>query len=132
MLADVVGGPDSVSETVLEQAPEARPGPRRVLVADDSRVARTQIAGTLEDLGVEAILVNDGRQALRMLQSMAEAGPITDQLLMVISDIEMPDMDGYRLTTEIRHDPALSELYVMLHTSLSGVFNNAMVLKKMV
>ena len=46
---------------------------------------------------------------------------------MVISDIEMPAMDGYTLTSEIRRDPALSGLYVLLHTSLSGVFNRAMV-----
>jgi two-component system chemotaxis response regulator CheV len=46
---------------------------------------------------------------------------------MVISDIEMPDMDGDTLTTEIRRDPELSDLWVMLHTSLSGIFNTAMV-----
>jgi two-component system chemotaxis response regulator CheV len=48
---------------------------------------------------------------------------------MVISDIEMPEMDGYTLTTEVRKDPELSSLYIMLHTSLSGVFKNAMVTK---
>ena len=46
---------------------------------------------------------------------------------MVISDIEMPAMDGYTLTTEIRRNPALANLFVLLHTSLSGVFNQAMV-----
>ena len=46
---------------------------------------------------------------------------------MVISDIEMPAMDGYTLTTEIRRHPSLAGLYVLLHTSLSGVFNNAMI-----
>ncbi len=127
VLADVVGGPAGVSDAVRAMTPPPVAGPRKALVADDSRIARSQIASTLEDHGIEAILVNDGRQALRMLQSMADNGPIEDQLLMVISDIEMPDMDGYRLTTEIRHDPRLKNLYVMLHTSLSGVFNNAMV-----
>jgi two-component system chemotaxis response regulator CheV len=39
----------------------------------------------------------------------------------------MPAMDGYTLTTEIRRDPALRGLFVLLHTSLSGVFNQAMV-----
>jgi len=39
----------------------------------------------------------------------------------------MPEMDGYTLTTEIRRNPALAKLYVLLHTSLSGVFNNALV-----
>jgi two-component system chemotaxis response regulator CheV len=52
-----------------------------------------------------------------------------DELLMVISDIEMPEMDGYTLTAEIRQDPRMQGLHVLLHTSLSGVFNQAMVQK---
>ena len=48
---------------------------------------------------------------------------------MVISDIEMPEMDGYTLTAEIRNDPRLNKLHVLLHTSLSGIFNQAMVQK---
>jgi len=47
----------------------------------------------------------------------------------VISDIEMPRMDGYTLTSEIRRDPALKDLYVLLHSSLSGIFNETMVKK---
>jgi len=52
-----------------------------------------------------------------------------EKLLMVFTDAEMPEMDGYRLTTEIRNDPRLAGLYVVLHTSLSGSFNEAMVRK---
>ena len=48
---------------------------------------------------------------------------------MVISDIEMPEMDGYTLTSEIRRDPGLKDLYVILHSSLSGIFNETMVQK---
>ncbi|MCU7945799.1 MAG: response regulator, partial [Candidatus Thiodiazotropha sp. (ex Cardiolucina cf. quadrata)] len=48
---------------------------------------------------------------------------------MVISDIEMPKMDGYSLVTAIRENPKLSDLYVILHSSLSGVFNESMVKK---
>jgi len=48
---------------------------------------------------------------------------------MLISDIEMPEMDGYTLTAEIRNNEKLSHMWVLLHTSLSGVFNEAMVQK---
>ena len=60
----------------------------------------------------------------------ADSGEVmTDKLLMIFTDAEMPEMDGYRLTTEIRNDPRLKDLYVVLHTSLSGSFNEAMVKK---
>jgi two-component system chemotaxis response regulator CheV len=47
----------------------------------------------------------------------------------LISDIEMPVMDGYTLTAEIKQDDRMKNMPVILHTSLSGVFNNAMVEK---
>ncbi|TCZ80473.1 chemotaxis protein [Lysobacter sp. N42] len=102
--------------------------PRDVLVVDDSRVARNQIRHVLEQLGLSATLLSDGRQALEHLQQLAEGGAVPERrYAMVISDIEMPAMDGYTLTTEIRRAPALRGLHVILHTSLSGVFNHAMV-----
>lgn len=99
----------------------------QVLVVDDSRVARQQIRSA-DQLGVAATLLSDGRQALDHLLQVAASGENpADRYAMVISDIEMPAMDGYTLTTEIRRTPGLQGLYVLLHTSLSGVFNNAMV-----
>ena len=62
-----------------------------------------------------------------LLQVHAAGENPAERYAMVISDIEMPAMDGYTLTTEIRRHPGLAGLYVLLHTSLSGVFNNAMV-----
>jgi len=54
---------------------------------------------------------------------------VTEKIGLLISDIEMPEMDGYTLTAEIRLDPMLKDLHVILHTSLSGVFNQQMVQK---
>lgn len=128
VLAEVLGEPPALSTELVGSA-QALGGGRRVLVADDSRVARSQVERVLQQLGVECVIVNDGREALNYLQSLAARGPVNEQLLMVISDIEMPAMDGYSLTAEIRRDPRLRDLYVLLHTSLSGVFNKAMVQK---
>lgn len=102
---------------------------RPVLVADDSSVARKQVQRALEAIGVECVLAKDGREALNMLLEMTKNGPIKDQVALVISDIEMPEMDGYTFTAEIRNNPSLKDLHVILHTSLSGVFNQAMVQK---
>ncbi len=100
---------------------------RRILIADDSTVARKQVQRAIEAIGFEAIAVKDGKEAYVKLAEMAAEGSIYDQISLVISDIEMPEMDGYTLTAEIRRHPDLKDLHVILHTSLSGVFNQAMV-----
>jgi two-component system chemotaxis response regulator CheV len=128
VLADVNGASITVSADLIARAGKRREGRAQVLVVDDSRVARNQIHGVLDQLGLECAQMPDGRQALRHLKDLADRGEcLTDRYSVVISDIEMPDMDGYTLTTEIRRDPRLRDLFVILHTSLSGIFNNAMV-----
>ena len=100
-----------------------------ILVVDDSSVARNQIKKAVSDLGFKIVLAKDGRDGLNKLREIALEGPISEQVALMISDIEMPVMDGYTLTAEVRNDPKLNDLYVILHTSLSGVFNQAMVAK---
>jgi two-component system chemotaxis response regulator CheV len=135
VLAEVVGWNEEVSQDVIAQVGEKEDDEGYqpiVLVADDSSVARNQIKRTLEKLGVSCVLANDGRQALELLRQWSgEDNDIAlhDRLFMVISDIEMPEMDGYTFTTEVRKDPLMSDLHILLHTSLSGVFNKAMVEK---
>ncbi|PSU51714.1 chemotaxis protein CheW [Photobacterium frigidiphilum] len=116
-----------ITGSVLEELIDALPENRRVLVADDSSVARKQVQRAIEAIGCECVLVKDGKEAINKLKEMAKEGSIYDQLALVISDIEMPEMDGYTLTAEIRNNPNLKDLHVILHTSLSGVFNQAMV-----
>lgn len=100
----------------------------RVLVADDSSVARKQIQRTLDQMGVEVTLATDGKEAHEILkQAVADGKPITETFDILVSDVEMPVMDGYTLTKTIRADERLRELPVMLHTSLSGSFNDNMV-----
>lgn len=121
----VIGPAPGVSSNVAAEAEQVPQGkPRRALVADDSAVARAQIRRALEDIGVEAVLVSDGRQALDRLTGWAEEGDIDERIALVISDIEMPQMDGYTLVREIRKHPGLAHLHVMMHSSLSGRFNS--------
>lgn len=103
---------------------------RDILIADDSHVAIQQVRQVLSPLGVNIIEAHNGLEAYQLLMHWKEEGKdIQNDLLMVITDAEMPEMDGYMLTTEIRRDPALAHLMVVLHTSLSGSFNKAMVEK---
>ena len=112
------------------QAQEGAPAPvRKVMVADDSSVARKQVSRALASIGLEAVLAQNGLEAFNMLKEMSAQGPIGEQIGLLISDIEMPEMDGYTLTAKIRQDPDLKDMKIVLHTSLSGVFNQAMVKK---
>lgn len=126
VLSEIVPYTTSLSEGLVEQDVIASAQGQRVLVVDDSPVALNQARDTIEQLGIEVVTAGNGADGLARLQTMAGNGEI-DHLLMVITDAEMPEMDGYRLTTEIREDPRLKHLYVALHTSLSGDFNQAMV-----
>ncbi|MCP9338708.1 chemotaxis protein CheV [Stutzerimonas xanthomarina] len=117
--------PERLSDPVLERARG-----REVLCVDDSTVALAQLRETLSQLGITVHSASDGMKGLNKLKAWADSGEVlTERLLMVFTDAEMPEMDGYRLTTEIRNDPRLRDLYVVLHTSLSGSFNLAMVQK---
>lgn len=101
-----------------------------VFIADDSTVARNQVKKALTSLGLEIELAKNGLEALKRLKEIAEEyGDITKRVGVLVSDIEMPEMDGYTLTAEIKNTPELQKLHVVLHTSLSGVFNQAMVQK---
>lgn len=126
-----MGANENISDDILEGSVDVdTEKPKHVLVVDDSSVARNQVKRVLQKVGIECTLANDGQAGLEVLQSWVENGEnIDDKIALVISDIEMPRMDGYTLTTKIRKDPRLQGLYVMLHTSLSGVFNNSMVEK---
>lgn len=130
VLAEVVPMSESISEGVVDVETQARAVTKRVLICDDSSVARKQVTRCLESVGVEVVALNDGRQAFDYLRKMVEEGKSpAEEFLMLISDIEMPEMDGYTLTAEIRSDPRMQNMHVILHTSLSGVFNQAMVKK---
>ena len=130
VLAEVSPLGEDVKEDLISRGSEREQGTLPVLVVDDSSVARRQIERCLNAIGLEVIIKNDGKQALDYLKEITQDGSKgEDHLSMVISDVEMPEMDGYTLVTRIRENPAVRDMYVMLHTSLSGVFNQAMVKK---
>ncbi|MFC3094642.1 chemotaxis protein CheV [Alteromonas sediminis] len=130
VLAEIIDYDVRISEAVLDQDIVPHLNGKTVLIVDDSSTARKQIKDTLSQLGLSFIECSNGLQALRLLQSWADSGEnIYDKILMMFTDAEMPEMDGYRLTAEVRGDPRMNELFIALNTSLSGSFNQAMVEK---
>lgn len=102
-----------------------------VLYADDSTVARNQIARTLEALAVTGISTINGHQAWDELQKIAAQAdvsgrPVKDYVQLVLTDVEMPEMDGYVLTKHIKSDPRFAGIPVIMHSSLSSDANKSL------
>jgi len=130
ILADLYPMSTEVSREVANEEVREQARQHHVLIVDDSSVARNQMKRSLEGLGLKVTSANNGRLAWDMLRGMADRGvDVLDHFLMVISDIEMPEMDGYTLTAMIREDTRMERMHIVLHTSLSGGFNVSMVKK---
>lgn len=129
ILSEFVESHTAISTGIMsEQDKDAVKG-KTVLVADDSKVARNQLAKALTGLGVNFVMVEDGQAAIDWLLHESEqyADPIEHSVPLVISDIEMPRMDGYTVTRIIKEQPKLKNTHVILHSSVSGEFNESMV-----
>lgn len=125
VLDQVVRAKTEVSEQYSSQI---QPGHYEVLVVDDSSVARNQIRRSLEQLGIKCTLATDGRDALKLIERLTKEGEdLSTRFDMIVSDIEMPEIDGYQLTMHLRSDPRFKTVYILLHSSISGVFNVDMV-----
>jgi len=120
-----------LSENVADVTVGSDLGERIVMIADDSTVARNQVKRALTPLGINMVLAKNGQDALDQLLAIEATceNCISEKVALLISDIEMPEMDGYTLTAEVKANERMRGMPVILHTSLSGVFNNAMVEK---
>lgn len=102
-----------------------------VFFVDDSMLARRKIAEVLDKMGVKHIQATNGREAWDRLKSMAESarttqGNLEDQVQVILTDAEMPEMDGYVLTQKIKSDSRFNGIPVVMHSSLSSEANRAM------
>lgn len=101
-----------------------------VLFADDSSVARRQIETVLTRLGLPFVGAKTGSEAWDRLKLFAQearsAGiPLSQKVAMVLTDLEMPEMDGFTLTRQMKQDDSLRSVPVVIHSSLSGSANEA-------
>ncbi|MDD5388123.1 MAG: chemotaxis protein [Gallionellaceae bacterium] len=102
-----------------------------VFFADDSSVARKEIVSVLDKIGVKYIQANDGLEAWDKLVNMAkraasEHSTMKNQVQLILVDAEMPEMDGYVLTRNIKSDNRFAGIPVIMHSSLSSEANRTM------
>jgi two-component system chemotaxis response regulator CheV len=106
----------------------ALPAGSVILAADDSQMARTLIEHGLEAMGAPFIMTKTGKEAWERLQviadaALAEGKTVKDKIALVLTDLEMPEMDGFTLTRKIKQDARFRSIPVIIHSSLTGTTN---------
>ena len=101
-----------------------------ILAADDSPVARMMIEQGLKAMSTPYEMTKTGQEAWDRLQSIeaeavAEGSTAQDRVALVLTDLEMPVMDGFTLTRNIKQDPRFKNIPVVIHSSLTGTANEA-------
>lgn len=99
-----------------------------VIVAEDSKVARAMLEKGLQGMGLPAQMHVTGQDAWQKIEALAaqaqqEGVPVSDKIALVLTDLEMPEMDGFTLTRKIKANPQLQGIPVVIHSSLSGSAN---------
>jgi len=123
---------NAFGEAMIVDIAPARVDPdTSVFFVDDSIVARRKIAEVLDKLGVRHKHATNGMEAWTRLQGIAAHAMqmgrnIRDDIRLILVDAEMPEMDGYVLTKNIKSDPRFEGVPVVMHSSLSSEANRAM------
>ena len=99
-----------------------------ILAADDSPKARSMIEQGLKAMGAPYIMTKTGQEAWDRLQAIseearAEGKTVQDKVALVLTDLEMPVMDGFTLTRNIKQDQRFKSIPVVIHSSLTGTAN---------
>ncbi|KQV40049.1 chemotaxis protein [Massilia sp. Root335] len=122
--------PESEGENI-EQAVGAKmklkPG-AVILAADDSVVARALIEQGLDAMGLPFVMTKSGKECWDQLNHIAAAAEaegktVHDKVALVLTDLEMPEMDGFTLTRNIKSNARFGNMPVVIHSSLSGTTN---------
>ena len=126
ILSDTTHYDDSKQFELIRPVEQTRDKTYTVFYADDSATARGQIQRTLDALGVRAVSANNGRQGWESLQKIADEADshyelVNQYVQLVLTDVEMPEMDGYVLTKNIKSDPRFAGIPVLMYSSLSSV-----------
>ncbi|NLS54572.1 chemotaxis protein [Hafnia alvei] len=128
ILYDIIpSGRDVDIAAIKEKSYALKPG-AIAIVAEDSKVARSMLEQGLKGMGIPTLMHTTGLEAWEKIQSIAAeakaAGQsITDRIGLVLTDIEMPEMDGFTLTRNIKNEATLKQIPVVIHSSLSGSAN---------
>ncbi len=128
ILRDTMPGQNDEMEKAKMLAPIQLPAGKIILAADDSFVARSMIEQGLKSMGLPFHMTKSGKEAWEYIQGVstkagADGKKASDKIALVLTDLEMPEMDGFTLTRNIKTDARFRGIPVVIHSSLSGEAN---------
>lgn len=117
LLSKIYPQSDSAKIPILTDVERERLKAFNILLVDDSSIARKQLGDALNGINIPYRVCNNGSDALALMQDLASR---SEQIHLLVSDIEMPGLDGYELAFEVQNSSELNHIYCILHTSLSS------------
>lgn len=117
LMAKIFPDDPLASKATLTDVQREKLKPLRILLVDDSKVARKQLSDALDSLNIGYRVTDNGKEALSIMEQAADDKAPID---LLVSDIEMPGLDGYELAFAVKDNPKLARAYIILHTSLSS------------
>ncbi|NRD74639.1 chemotaxis protein CheV [Shewanella sp. VB17] len=122
LLSKIFPASRETSRAILTDMQREKLKPLKILLVDDSKMARKQLSDALDSISIPYQVTSDGHDALAIMKAAAENNEPID---ILVSDVEMPGLDGYELSFEVKDTPALSSTYIILHTSLSSAISGS-------
>lgn len=117
LLSKVFPDNPNANRAILTDVQREALKPLNILLVDDSKVARKQLSDALDSINIPYQVTADGKDALTIMVNAAEQ---KRPIHILVSDIEMPGLDGYELAFEVKDNPLTANAYIILHTSLSS------------
>ncbi len=123
LLGEILGIEDEVPKELIEESRKLVKGDMRVMILDDSSSAIKLLESTLNQLGITRVdQFTEAEKAISALE-LSMTGEREDRYKLIISDIEMPGMDGFTFTRKVKGNPVLSKIHLVLHSSMSNKSN---------
>jgi two-component system, chemotaxis family, chemotaxis protein CheV len=123
ILCEINGIDTNISSHISTLGQDAEIQNLKVLVLDDSKAARTILQNSLDQLGVQYAMFEEGKQALEALEESLTND--NQRFCLIISDVEMPQMDGFTFTKKVKANPELADIHLVLHSSMNNKTNHA-------
>lgn len=120
ILGDIIGIPEVVSEDILEERKAIDKSDIHILVIDDSKTARELNQSVIRQLGFESTSFDSAAEAWQVLTKNPD---LKEKYTLIICDIEMPVMDGFTFTRNMREHSKLNDIFIILHSSMSNPSN---------